>query len=85
MVGKPARGVPGRPSARDALIYSDRGPLHSNLFVEGAEAAACLAVNDFDQFQQLVNPATDAMYTGARPVADVMRELAPKVDSLLRF
>ena len=85
MVGKPARGVPGRPSAREALIYSDRAPLHANLFVEGAEAAACLAVSDFDEFQLLIAPATDALYTGARPVADVMRELAPKVDSLLRF
>lgn len=85
MLGKPARGVPGRPSARASLLNSDRLPRHLSVFVEGAEAAVGLAVSNFDQFQALVTPATEAMYSGARPVAEVLRELAPKVDALLHF
>jgi multiple sugar transport system substrate-binding protein len=85
MVGKPARGVPGRPSARASLLTSDRSPRHLGVFVEGAEVGTILGVSDFDQFQQIVTPAAEAMYTGARPVAEVMRDLAPQVDALLRF
>jgi multiple sugar transport system substrate-binding protein len=85
MVGKPARAVPGRPSARESLLRSDRPPRHLSVFVEGAEAASCLAVSNFDQFQQLIDAAGNAIFRGERTVAETLRSLAPRVEALLRF
>jgi multiple sugar transport system substrate-binding protein len=85
MVGKTARGIPGRPSIKQTLLRPDKPPKNLQLFIDAVDWATCSVVNNFDEFNKILTPASDDIYDGKRPAADVFREITPKLDALLKL
>ena len=83
MVGKSARGIPGRPSVVNSFIQPDLPPKHIQLFVDAMGFATNLWYLNFDEFSKITGTAADQIFTGTRPVADVMKEIAPQINKLL--
>ncbi len=83
MVGKSARGIPGRPSIPKSLLRPDQPPKNMQLFLDAVAWGRCSTWSNFDELLKVVGVADSEMQDGKRPVADVMKEIAPKINDLL--
>jgi multiple sugar transport system substrate-binding protein len=83
MVGKSARGIPGRPSIGKTLLRPDQPPKNMQLFLDAVAWGRCSTWSNFDELQKITGPADQLMQDGKRPVADVLKEITPKIDALL--
>ena len=83
MVGKSARGIPGRPSIAKTLLRPDKPPKNMQLFIDGLDAGTTSYWTSFDEMLKILGPAEQAMQDGKRPVPEVMKEIAPKLDALI--
>ena len=83
MVGKSARGIPGRPSIAKTLLRPDKPPKNMQLFIDGLDVGTTSFWTSFDELLKILGPAEQAMQDGKRPVPEVMKELAPKLNALI--
>lgn len=84
MVGKTSRGIPGRPSVANSLLQPSLPPKHNQLFLDAVNNGTCSWVTNFDQLTKILRTASDEMYTGAKPAADIVKEVVPQVNDLLK-
>ncbi|MBI2941296.1 MAG: extracellular solute-binding protein, partial [Chloroflexi bacterium] len=83
LMGKPSRGIPGRPSVKNSLLRPDQPPKHMHHFIDAVDFGTCSVFTNFDEFNKILGPASEAIYDGKRPVAEMFREIAPKIQALL--
>jgi hypothetical protein len=83
MIGKAARGIPGRPSVAKSFIRTDVPPKHLQVFIDALDVATNLWYLNFDEFGKITGKASDEMFSGSRPVADSVKDMVPQINKLL--
>jgi multiple sugar transport system substrate-binding protein len=83
MIGKSARGIPGRPSVANSLLRPDQPPKHMQLFLEAVEYSSCPYVGNYAELEKTMVTMHDQLMLGQKGVKEALDATAPQIQALL--
>jgi len=83
MIGKSARGIPGRPSVANSLLRPDQPPKHMQVFLDAVNYSSTPFTQNWAEFDKTISTMNDRVILGQVQVKDALDAATKQIQAIL--